>query len=387
MAEEIISSTHIPEVKKEKTAFNDAVAKLKELAKKIDSSEPVEELKSQYQQIFDPLLAIAEEGKDVKLLARIQNIGTTLDRGSSLAGQEGRLVSEITKLVEILEIKQAEINGRKITAHTQVSRPEIKPGDGKRVTEVTATLSERLVADVLGSFSSLGEKAIDALKGVDLLDERNFLKATVAKLADALHISPDEAAKVKDRVNEDIKKRQEAEIVAKLRELEKINLLLLKESEKLVSENSALIGFNKQLQEKYGLLFSRHQEIEAEYKALKNTIATAQVEFNRLSLEISFLKDERARLVDLIDGKNDVLGKLLNRFEAIRTSYEFAKGEEVASKDLLAHLENLLDGAFKQKHSLEKKVVSTTEAFEKIHSEINDIIKKGKLYYYEKLNA
>ena len=175
--------------------------------------------------------------------------------------------------------------------------------------------------------------------------------------------------------------------MARIREFETLNSELMRQSDGLSSENNLMVATNGDLRERYSALFAKHQEVEAEYKTVKNAIATSQVEFNRLSLEISFLKEERTRLLDLIDGKNDVLGKLLKRFEAVKTCYEVTKGEEMFSKDLVVHLETLLGAAFKQRQCLEGKMESTRNEFEKLHSELHDVIRKGKISFYEKMQA
>ncbi|MBF0441918.1 MAG: hypothetical protein HQK54_08450, partial [Oligoflexales bacterium] len=244
---------------------------------------------------------------------------------------------------------------------------------------------EHLACDCLKAYSSLGDGGIVTLKKLNLLKEKNFSKITTTKLASVLGISNIDAERIQTGFSSRVKERLDAEIAVKVSAMEKANGQLLAECERIIGENSAIIESNRILREKYDYLVSHNDEIEAQYKSLRSSFAAEQVEFNRLSLEISFLNDERQRLMKFIKEKDKVLGSMLHRYEILRNYFEFAKGETAFSKDRLDYLEKLLDLAVKKKKTLDEKVSSTQETYEKLYNEVNDVIKKGKRTYYEKI--
>jgi len=235
----------------------------------------------------------------------------------------------------------------------------------------------------LMSFSFIGENEIQALKRHNLLDEDRFLDTDAAALARIMGINTNMAFEIKGLVHESLKERAIKDISNRVIEMQKINEQLRKEIEAVTYANNAMFENNKELKNRYGVITQKHEKEAESLRELQNRVAGAQVESNRLAIEIGFLKEERRKLLDLVDEKHELLGNLLKRFNSIRNNYEFIKGEANFSEDLIEHLENLLNRAFKQRKSLTEMIISSEESLEKLFSEFSEIVNKGKRSFYK----
>jgi len=121
------------------------------------------------------------------------------------------------------------------------------------------------------------------------------------------------------------------------------------------------------------------------FKALQSRVVSARIESNRLSTEIGFLKEEHQKLLDLVEGKHLLLDDLFRRFTALRSSFEFVSGETGFAQDLMTNVEGLLNKALMQKKLLNEKITSSEESMEKLLSEFDGIVRKGKTEFYRSI--
>lgn len=237
----------------------------------------------------------------------------------------------------------------------------------------------------LRSIEKLSDDKIEMMRSAGIIDEEKFKEYDIEKLAKLLSLDAKTAVEIKNHVYDSLQKRYEKELINKIAEMQKINIELANESEKITGENNVLFETNKVLRGKYNALSEKLSKLEDAQKALQNEIAKAQVESNKISGEMNFLKAEREKLIAQIEKKHEILGSLLFRFKSIKSSYEFMKGESVFSEALLQHLGLLLDDALKHKKELEHSVLSTEDTLEQVFVELNDTIKKGKVLFYNNI--
>ena len=140
---------------------------------------------------------------------------------------------------------------------------------------------------------------------------------------------------------------------------------------------------SKELKNRHDAITQKYEKEAESLRELQNRVAGAQVESNRLAIEIGFLKEERRKLLDLVDEKHEILGDLLKRFHSTRNNYEFVKGEADFSEDLIDYVENLLNRALEQRKSLTEMIISSEESLEKLFSEFSEIVNKGKRSFYK----
>ena len=378
-----------------KAVTKEIAEKLQDICKKIEENSSAEELRESLAQTFDRLDQVSALYKNVRLMARIQNIRSAIASEDAYLSKKDTVLFDLNRItsmlrIEITEVQQPRPPGEEIMGRVkEVARSsfakEARREEPARTEVYEIRPEEFLASDSVKVHSTLGDVGIATLKRHNLLKERNFSKLSTKKLASVLGIPDQEALKIKAAFDDKIRERLEAEAIAKSRELEEINHRLLKESEALFGENNTVIETNKKLREKYDGEVKLNLEVEQEYKTLRNSIAAEQVEFNRLSLEISFLNDERHRLLEYVSEKNSSLGSMLHRYETLRQAFDFTKGETSFSKDRLDYLERMLDGAVQKKKTLDAKVEATRETFEKLYGELSDVITKGKRSYYEKI--
>ena len=73
------------------------------------------------------------------------------------------------------------------------------------------------------------------------------------------------------------------------------------------------------------------------------------------------------------------------RVTSIRGSFEFVSGETGFALDIMTNVEGLLNKALKQKKALNDRIASAGESMEKLFSEFNEIVRKGKTEFYRNL--
>lgn len=245
--------------------------------------------------------------------------------------------------------------------------------------------SDRFCEEVLRTFPSIGEPEIKLLKDRGLLEEERLLNLDALELAGMTGLTPNTAFEVKDLLRRGLEQRAKQDIARRVAELKRINDHLNADCDRIIAANHTLFMNNKNLKSQYPLVSEQADQEAGKYKALQSQVVTARIETNRLSTEINFLKEEHQKLLDLVEEKHLVLDDLFKRFTGIRSSFEFVNGETGFAQDLMINVEGLLNKALGQKKTLNRKIASCEESMEKLFSEFNDIVKKGKTDFYRGL--
>ena len=358
----------------EKSAFDivsDGIGRFYEIIKKIEADTSLDDIKEEYAGILNMLVKIAGGDRDVKLLARMYNVKTILDSADSTSEKKDLLVSEISRAEKML---QSKLNRIKATG---------KAGELVLLQDKAVSPDLTVFESSLMSFSFISENEIQALKTHNLFDEDRFLDTDAAELARIMGINTNMAFEIKGLVHESIKERAIKDISNRVIEMQKINEQLRKEIEAVTYANNAMFENSKELKNKYDAITQKYEKEAESLRELQNRVAGAQVESNRLAIEIGFLKEERRKLLDLVDEKHELLGNLLKRFHSIRNNYEFIKGEADFSEDLIGYVENLLNRALEQRKSLTEMIMSSEDSLEKLFSEFSEIVNKGKRSFYK----
>ena len=358
----------------EKNAFDivsDGIGRFYEIIKKIEADTSLDDIKEEYAGILNMLVKIAGGDRDVKLLARMYNVKTILDSADSISEKKDLLVSEISRAEKML---QSKLNRIKTTG---------KAGEPVLLQDKAVSPDLTVFESTLMSFSFISDNEIQALKKHNLFDEDKFLDTDAAELARIMGINTNMAFEIKGLVHESIKERAIKDISNRVIEMQKINEQLRKEIEAVTYANNAMFENSKELKNRYDAITQKHEKEAESLRELQNRVAGVQVESNRLAIEIGFLKEERRKLLDLVDEKHELLGNLLKRFHSIRNNYEFVKGEADFSEDLIDYVENLLNRALEQRKSLTEMIISSEESLEKLFSEFSEIVNKGKRSFYK----
>jgi hypothetical protein len=87
----------------------------------------------------------------------------------------------------------------------------------------------------------------------------------------------------------------------------------------------------------------------------------------------------------MVEEKHLLLDDLFRRFNSIRSSFEFVSGETGFAEDIIVNVEGLMNKALMQKKSLKDKIASSEESMEKLFSEFNEIVRKGKMEFYRNI--
>ena len=350
---------------------SDGIGRFYEIIKKIEADTSLDDIKEEYAGILNMLVKIAGGDRDVKLLARMYNVKTILDSADSTSEKKDLLVSEISRAEKML---QSKLNRIKATG---------KAGELVLLQDKAVSPDLTVFESTLMSFSFISDNEIQALKKHNLFDEDKFLDTDAAELARIMGINTNMAFEIKGLVHESIKERAIKDISNRVIEMQKINEQLRKEIEAVTDTNNAMFENSKELKNRYDAITQKHEKEAESLRELQNRVAGVQVESNRLAIEIGFLKEERRKLLDLVDEKHELLGNLLKRFHSIRNNYEFVKGEADFSEDLIDYVENLLNRALEQRKSLTEMILSSEESLEKLFSECSEIVNKGKRSFYK----
>ena len=367
----VMADTAIDAEESELVAVRDGIGRFYEIIKKIEADAPLADIREEYTGILNMLVKIAGGDRDVKLLARMYNVKTILDSAESTSDKKDLLVSEISRAEKML---QSKLNRTGAAG---------KAGDPAVLKGTVISPGSTLFESCLKSFSYISENEIQALKKHNLFDEDKFLDTDAAELAGIMGINTNMAFEIKGLVHESIKERAKKDISNRVVEMQKINEQLRKEIEAVTSANNAMFGHNRELKSSYDAVTKQHEKESERLRQLQNRVAGTQVESNRLGIEIDFLKEERRKLLDLVDEKHELLGDLMKRFNSIRNNYEFITGEAGFSEELIEHLEGLLNRAFTQRKSLTEMIMSSEESLEKLFSEFSEIVNKGKMSFYK----
>ena len=325
---------------------------------------------------MDTLVKLAGQERDVNLLARYHAIISLLETEDGPTGKKDHLIAQVSQAHKMLQDR----------THLSKPAPQGVIDGGQTTTRQKLTPpSDRFCEEVLRSFPSIGEQEIKLLKDQDLLEEQRLLNLDALELARMTGLTPQTAFEVKDLLRQSLEQRAKQDIARRVAELKRINEHLNADCDRIEAANHTLLMNNKNLKNQYPLI-SEQADLEAKkFKALQSQVVSARIETNRLSTEINFLKEEHQKLLDLVEEKHLVLDDLFRRFTGVRSSFEFVNGETGFAQDLMTNVEGMLNKALSQKKTLNRKIASCEESMEKLFSEFNEIVKKGKTDFYRNL--
>ncbi|MBI4766558.1 MAG: hypothetical protein HY787_18490 [Deltaproteobacteria bacterium] len=352
------------------------VSLLHEMVKAVEADTPFSAVRQAYAASLDTLVELAGRERDVNLLARYHAIISLLETEDGTPGKKDHLIAQVNQANKMLQ-------GR--SGLSKPVTPGLIAGDQTTTRPKPPPPSDRFCEEILRSFPSIGEQEIKLLKDRDLLEEERLLNLDALELARMAGLTPHIAFEVKDLLRQSLEQRAKQDIARRVVELKRINGYLNADCDRMGAANQTLLMNNKNLKNQYPLI-SEQANLEAnKYKALQSQVVSARIETNRLSTEINFLKEEHQKLLDLVEEKHLAVDDLFKRFTDIRSSFEFVLGETSFAQDLMANVESLLNKALSQKKTLNRKIASCEESMEKLFSEFNEIIKKGKTDFYRSL--
>ncbi len=305
--------------------ISDCLNSLTRTIKKIEAEGPLEEIKTETDKHLDRLVVMAGQNRDIKLLARIQTVKTILNTVNSVSEKKEQLISELSKICGSLQ------NILKFLETVQQQAP----------TEVTTEQTQTLEPDS------------------ELEQESSFFENPAQK-------------------NKEI-------VLNKVLELQEINNRILDDIESITSENDALFKHSKEMRDHYATLSEKYDKITGEYKILKNNSASTQIEYNRILMNVDFLKKEREKFLGIIEAKYASLDQMVRRLDLLKRNFDFTRGEANVSEDLLLYTDGLLKNAYKQKKTIKEKTVASGAYLDTLLSELAEVIKKGKMLYYENI--
>lgn len=352
------------------------VSLLNAITKAVEADTPFSTVRNAYAASLDTLVDLAGQDRDVNLLARYHAIISLLETDDETRPKKDHLITQVSQANQMLQDR------------VRLSKPVpqgIINGEPTMTRQPLPSSSDRFCEEVLRSLPSIGEPEIKILQDQGLLEEDRLLNLDALALARMTGLPPNSAFEVKDRLRLSLEQRAKQDITRRVVELQRINEHLTADCDRLVAANHTLLMNNKNLKTQYPLV-SEQADLEAKkYKDLRSQVVSARIETNRLSTEINFIKEEHQKLQDLIEGKHLILDDLFRRFTGIRSSIEFVNGETGFAQDLMTNVEGMLNKALSQKKTLNGKIASCEESMEKLFSEFNEIVKKGKTNFYRNL--
>jgi hypothetical protein len=352
---------------------------LREIVEKVEANIPLNSISEAYREPLAALVTLAGQTRDVNMLARMHAVTSILEAEDRTPGQVTTLTAQIGQVEQLLQarIRQPQPVARGIIAdQAQVSAaPPVDPG-----------ASESSACELLlRTLPSMGEQQILALKTHDLLDSQKLLTIDALELGKIGGLSTNTAFEIKDVLRREAELRAKRDLERRVAELSRINEQLGTECDGLEGANQTLLANNKILKNQYPAITTQHDAEVKNFRDIQSRVVSARLESNRLSTEINFLRDEHRRLLDLVEEKHVVLDDLLRRFNGVRCSFEFVSGETAAAQDVMANVEGLLKRALSQKKVLNQKIATSEESIEKLLTEFNEIVRRGKTEFYRSI--
>jgi len=353
-----------------------SISTLHEIIKKVETNTPFRDIRQAHAASLDSLVKLAGQDRDVNLLARLHALLSILEAEDDAAGQKDKLIAQVYRVEKILEGRA----GR--------SKPAAKGIIAGQQTPAPTDMAPAQVSfceDILRSLPSIGDPEITILKEKGLLEEERLLNTDALDLARITGIPTHAAFELKDLLHRSIEERAKQDVARRVAELHMINEQLSAECDRVAAANNTLLVNNKDLKNQYPVVSEEYDREVKNFKALQNRAVSAHIESNRLSTEINFLKEEHQKLLDLVEEKHLLLDDLSRRFTSIRSSFEFVSGETGFAQDIMTNVEGLLNRALKQKNALNDRIASAEESMEKLFSEFNEIVRRGKTEFYRNL--
>jgi hypothetical protein len=361
---------------REAEAVAAGLSALAEIIKQVEAQIPWNDIRQACAAPLDRLVTLAGQDREVNLLARLHTVLSLLKGEEGARGQKEMLLAQVGQVEKMLQDR---------ADRSPSAAPGLIAGQQTPAPTQIQPSPERFCEDVLRSFPSIGDPEITILKAQGLLEVERLLQADALDLARMTGLTPHTAFEVKDRLRRSVDQRAHEEVARRVAELNRINEQLNAEGDQVAAANNTLLRSNKHLKDQYAAVSEQYDLEVGNFKALQSRAVSARLESNRLSTEINFLQEAHQKLLDLVEEKHQVLDDLFRRFAGLRSSFEFVSGETGFAQDLMTYVEGLLNKAFGQKKSLHDKIASSEESLEKLFSEFNKIVRKGKTEFYRSL--
>ena len=352
------------------------VSVLDEIIKKAEANTPFSAIRQAYATPLDTLVKLAGRNRDVNLLARLHAVISILDTADGAAEQKDELIAQVSQVEKMLQ-------GRAIG-----SKPAAKgiiAGQQKPAPAHMPPSPVSLCEDLLRSSPAIGDQEILILKEHGMLDVEKLLNTDALELARIAGITTNTAFEIKDLLRRTVEENAKQDVARRAAELHMINEQFGAECDRVIAANNTLLMNNKNLKSQYPVVSEQYDLEIQNSRALQSRVVSAHIESNRLSTEINFLRDEHQKLLDMVEEKHLLLDDLFRRFNSIRSSFEFVSGETGFAEDIIMNVDGLLNKALMQKKSLNDKIASSEESMEKLFSEFNEIVKKGKMEFYRNI--
>ena len=360
----------------------DAVAALaialREIVEKVEENIPLDSIRHAYAAPLDALVTLAGQTRDVNMLARLHAVISLLESEDNSVRQKAALTTQLGQVERMLQgrPRPSQSVAKGIIADEPLTAPP----------PVDAPSSETSACEsLLRTLSSIGDQQISALGEQGLLDEERLLNMDALELAKVPGFNTNTAFEVKELLRREAALRAKRDIERRVAELNRINEQLSAECDGLSAANNTLLANNKTLKNEYPLISEQNDLEIKNFREIQSRVVSARLESNRLSTEINFLRDEHRTLLDLVEEKHVELDDLLRRFHGVRSSFEFVNGETAAAQDVMTNVEGLLKKALTQKKVLNEKVASSEVSIEKLLSEFNEIVRRGKTEFYRSI--
>jgi hypothetical protein len=353
-----------------------SVRALQEIIRDAEAGIPFSAVRQAYAAPLDSLVTLAgRRFRDVNMLARLHGVISILETENNTAEHKALLIGQITQLEKTLQDRTAAlkpaakgiINGQKTAA---IDLSPSQPG---------------YCEELLRTLPSIGDPVVKILQERGLLDVDRLLNADALELSRTTGISTDAVYEIKNLLRREAEQRAGEDVLRRVAEFKTINEQLNAECDRLIAANNTVLASNKNLKNQYPAVSEQYDLEVQNCKALQSRVVSARIESNRLSTEINFLRDEHQKLIDMVEEKHLLLDELYSRFTSIRSSFEFVSGETGFAQDLIMNVEGLLNKVLLQKKSLNDKISLSEESMEKLFSEFNSIVKKGKMEFYRSI--
>lgn len=353
-----------------------SVRTLYEIIKDVEADLPFSAIGQAYAAPLDSLVKLAGRRRDVNMLARLHGLVSILETEANTAEHKGFLIGQVSEVEKMLQ------------GWTAASKPAAKGIITEQETAAPVAIPPSqpgYCEEIIRTLPAIDDRVVQILQERDLLDAERLLNTDTLELVRITDISANTAFAIKNLLRSDAEQRASQDVARRVAELRMINEQLSAECDRLIAANNTLLANNKKVKNQYPLVSEQHDLEIRNFKALQSRVISARIESNRLSTEINFLRDEHQKLLDLVEEKHLLLDDLFRRFNSIRSSFEFVSGETGFAEDIMVNVEGLLNKALMQKRSLNDKIASSEESMEKLFSEFNSIVKKGKMEFYRNI--
>lgn len=353
-----------------------SISVLDEIIEKAEAKTPFGVIRQEYAAPLDALVKLAGQNRDVNLLARLHAVISTLDMADGATEQSDVLISQVSQMGKMLRGRATEPKpaAKGIIAGQQKPAPVYMPSQ-------PASLCENL----LRTSPSIGDQEIRILQEHGILDVEKLLKTDASDLAKITGMTTNTAFEVKELLRRAVEENAKQDVARRVAELHMINEQLNSECDRVAAANNTVLMNNKNLKNQYPVISEQYNLEAKNFKALQSRVVSARIESNRLSTETGFLKDEHQKLLDLVEEKHLLLDELFRRFSTVRCSFDFVSGETGFAQDMMKNVEGMLNKALMQKNVLYDKIASSEASMEKLFSEFNDIVRKGKTEFYRSI--